>query len=411
MELLDTFKNHFDPQAAYALGEKAIGILVILAITWALAKGVKWGFAKIVDRVPLLQRAGGGGESVGNSLGKIVGLVIWLLGLIAILQRLGLDNVIKPIQTLLDQTFTVVPAIVGAAIIFFVGMMVAKIVRQIVETTLSAADVDGWAQKAGLAKITGDDGVQAPVSALLGTLAFVAVAIPVSIGALDVLGIQSVSEPAKNVLQTILNAIPLLVGAALLLGITYFIARWVGGLIEQILPSLGFDNTVQSLGIVPSTTVPSKMVSTLSVLAIMLFAAIEATKLLNFSALSEILDAIITLGGKVLFGGVIIAVGAALARIMSGLIGNATGEGGVAGPVVYYAIIFLFVAMGLKYMGIADSIVNMAFGAIVIGGSVAAALAFGLGGRDAAARLLENANTTKKAAATTAAKTKAVAKK
>jgi hypothetical protein len=57
--------------------------------------------------------------------------------------------------------------------------------------------------------------------------------------------------------------------------------------------------------------------------------------------------------------------------------------------VVRYDTQVLFVAMGLKYMGIADSIIELAFGALVVGGAAAAALAYGLGGRDAAARHLE----------------------
>ena len=40
-------------------------------------------------------------------------------------------------------------------------------------------------------------------------------------------------------------------------------------------------------------------------------------------------------------------------------------------------------------MGIADSIIELGFGALVVGGAAAAALAFGLGGRDAAARTLD----------------------
>ena len=52
-------------------------------------------------------------------------------------------------------------------------------------------------------------------------------------------------------------------------------------------------------------------------------------------------------------------------------------------------LLVLFVAMGLKYMGIADSIIELGFGALVVGGAAAAALAFGLGGRDQAARQLE----------------------
>jgi len=63
--------------------------------------------------------------------------------------------------------------------------------------------------------------------------------------------------------------------------------------------------------------------------------------------------------------------------------------------VVRYATIALFVAMGLKYMGIADSIITLAFGSVVVGGALAAALAFGLGGREAAARTLARAEAKK----------------
>jgi len=65
--------------------------------------------------------------------------------------------------------------------------------------------------------------------------------------------------------------------------------------------------------------------------------------------------------------------------------------------------------MGLSYMGIADSIIELAFGALVVGGAAAAALAFGLGGRDAAARRLErmenseSASTTRAPSSTTSA--------
>jgi hypothetical protein len=62
--------------------------------------------------------------------------------------------------------------------------------------------------------------------------------------------------------------------------------------------------------------------------------------------------------------------------------------------VVYWATIALFTAMGLNFMGIADTIVNLAFGAVVVGGALAAAIAFGLGGREAAARQLNKAEAT-----------------
>jgi hypothetical protein len=49
----------------------------------------------------------------------------------------------------------------------------------------------------------------------------------------------------------------------------------------------------------------------------------------------------------------------------------------------------LFTAIGLTFMGLADQIVMMAFGLILGAAAIATALAFGLGGRDAAGRVLE----------------------
>src|SRR5690606_9431119 len=83
------------------------------------------------------------------------------------------------------------------------------------------------------------------------------------------------------------------------------------------------------------------------------------------------------------FGGAIIAVGFFIANLLAKMVS------GTGSTIVRYATLALFVAMGLSFMGIADSIIELAFGALVVGGAAAAPLAFGLGGRDAAARRLE----------------------
>ena len=88
-------------------------------------------------------------------------------------------------------------------------------------------------------------------------------------------------------------------------------------------------------------------------------------------------------------GLVIIVVGIFLARILSNLVGSSTGEAGYAQTIVKYAIIALFTAIGLTFMGLADQIVMLAFGLILGSAAVATAIAFGLGGRDYAARLLD----------------------
>lgn len=54
-----------------------------------------------------------------------------------------------------------------------------------------------------------------------------------------------------------------------------------------------------------------------------------------------------------------------------------------------FATLGLFVAISLKYMGIADDIVNLAFGLTLGSVAVAFALSFGLGGRKAAGKQME----------------------
>lgn len=382
---LSEFNYTVDWQYLNALGPKIGIVAVILVVTWALAKAAKWAFAKLVDKVPVLQRESSSGESVGASLGKIVSLLIWLLGMIAILQRLELTNVIKPLQTLLDQIMAFIPNIIGAGIIMFVGLVVARIVKQLVETSLSTVNLDRWAARGGVEQVTGSN----TISKTIATVCYVLIIIPIAIAALQALKISAISDPATQVLQTVLSAIPLIIGAAILLGIAFLISRWVSNLIEEVLPDLGFDRAVQSLGFLPATAKPSAIVSNVTMTAIMLFFAIAAMRMLNFDQLSDILNNVLEIGGRVVFGSVIIAVGFLLANLIAGIV-KSSGDGGAMGPaIVKYAVIGLFVAMGLSQMGIGGPIVQLAFGAIVIAASAAGAIAFGLGGRDAAARALE----------------------
>ncbi len=387
---MSSFGNYVvDWDLAREFSMKAAIVAAIIIVTWALAKGAKWAFAKLVNRIPMLQRQSGTGESVGEALGKIISLLIWLLGLIAILQRLGLNNVIQPLQTLLDQVMGFGDNILGAGVILFVGLVVARIVRQLIETTLSTLNLDGWAARGGVDKVTGTN----TISKTIATVAYVLIIIPIAIAALQTLEISAISDPATQMLRTILNVIPLIIGATLLLGIGYFAGGWVSGLLEELLNGLGFDRTIHSTGLLSDKVSPSKVAGSLAMIGIMLFLAIAATRMLQFPELTSILNTVLEMGGRVIFGSVIIALGILIANLVAGVVRNAT-DGSSLGPnVIRYATIGLFVAMGLSQMGIGGPVVQTAFSAIVIAAAAAGALAFGLGGRDAAARMLERIET------------------
>jgi hypothetical protein len=384
-------------------GPRILIAILILVATWLVARAAKWGMEKLVDRAPALKRHGGkSGESLGQQLGTVVKLIIWLVGIMAALQFLGIGQILQPINALTMEIFNFLPRLIGAGLIFFIGLIVARIVRQLVETLLAAANVDGLMARAGIGSTEGTvrtdpDAVppgttpgatRTSLARAAGILVFALIIIPVSIAALQVLGIEAISGPAINMLNQILAAIPRILSAALWIGIAFIAAKFVKSIIEAILPPTGFDQAIRSTGIVPATTTPSRVVANIAMVAIILVASIEAAKQLGGGTVAIFLAQVTELGGKVIFGTLIIVAGIFLARLISGLVGSGTGEGGYAQTIVRYAIIALFTAIGLTFMGLADPIIYMAFGLILGSAAIAAALAFGLGGRDAAARIL-----------------------
>ena len=378
----------FDQSLFMEWAEKIFFAVAIVVVTWALAKAAKWAFAKMVDQISFLQRDTSSGESVGMALGRIVSLLVWLFGLLAVLQQLGFDSVITPVQGLLGNFIGYVDNIVFAAAIFFIGSMIARIVRDLVETALSTVNFDKWANRGGVEAMTGNSAI----SKTIGTIVYVLVIIPVAIAALQMLEISAITEPAMNLLNMVFKAIPLIIGSCLLLGLGFVISRWVADLIRDVLPSLGADRAINELGILPAGRDASGVIAAIVTIAIMVFFAIAATNMLGFPQLTNILETVLAQAGNVVFGAVLIAFGVLIANILRNLIADATGPG-IASNVTYWITVGLFVFIGLKQMAIGGLIVDYAFGALAIGAAVAFALAFGLGGRDAAGQALKDLRT------------------
>jgi hypothetical protein len=373
-------------------GPRILSALVILLVAHLIAKAVKWGLAAVFNRLPIARTANAGAEkdeTMGARLGEIGYWLVWLVGLIATLNTLGLSQVVAPLSRLVNGFFAFLPSVVGAGIIFFIGWIVAMVCRRVVGSTVAAMPVEELARKVGFNGIT-----NVALAKAAAQITFLVIIIPVAIAGLEALQIKSISDPAVAVLSQILNTLPKLILASVILGVSFVIARWVSGLIEQTMPTLGFDNSIKQLGLfadAPEGSYPAtKAAGWLASTAIMLFAAIEAAKALGFTQASDILFQILELGGKIAFGGVIIAAGFALANIISNALARAGGEtAGFASSIAKWATIALSVAMGLRFMGIADDIITLAFGLILGAAAVACAIAFGVGGRAAAARLLE----------------------
>jgi hypothetical protein len=326
-----------------------------------------------------------GMEPMSKTVANVLFWLVILLFVPSILGALDLRGLLEPVQGMMGKLLDMVPNVFGAAVIGFVGWLVAKVLRGLVTNLLAAAGADKMGSQIGLA-----DAVK--LSRLAGTIVFILIFVPTLIAALDALKIEAISRPATEMLERLLAAVPNLVAAALILVVTWYVARFAADLLSRLLAGMGFDTLPEKLGVAGAfsgTLKPSGLVRGLALFFAMLFATVEASHRLDFTQVRDLVSMFIKFGGEVLLGGSILVIGFWLANLAFNAIGRASERSGLA-RLARVAILGLVIAMGLRAMGIADDIVNLAFGLTLGSVAVAFALAFGLGGREAAGRQMEH---------------------
>src|SRR5688500_11948051 len=208
-------------------GPRILFAILILVVTHFVAKAVQWGIAKLIDRMPVLKRhPGTGGDSVGTELGRLAYWIVWLVGLIAALQPLGLSGVLTPVTALTNEVFAFLPRMLGAGLFFFAGLILARIVRHVIEAALGALNLERLAGRAGIPigdsplavdqTGTAAEGV-AParnsIAKAVGVTVSAIIIIFAASGALQILQVSAISDPATNMLNTIALAIPRVLAA------------------------------------------------------------------------------------------------------------------------------------------------------------------------------------------------------
>ena len=156
-------------------------------------------------------------------------------------------------------------------------------------------------------------------------------------------------------------------------------------MLTGLLDGMNFDSFPQKIGaqsLFSGEFTATKLVGGGVMFFSMLTATTAAVDTLGIDIISTIFAKVLQFGGGILMGGVILLIGNFLSQLAYNKL-NATGSAGFAN-IARFAIIGLVIAMGLKAMGLADNIVNLAFGLTLGSIAVAGALAFGLGGKDAA---------------------------
>ncbi|PMB48653.1 hypothetical protein CEN39_22575 [Fischerella thermalis CCMEE 5201] len=385
---------------------RLVGALIFAGVAWLVATVVKLITIRGLQALRIDERLsppedGGTTQNqlpLSNTIGNALYWFIFLLFLIPILDTLGLQRALQPVETLVTEILAILPNVLGAIIIGVVGWFIATIVQRIVTNLLAATGIDNLGTRLGLSRTEGTQ----PLSRIIGTIVYVLILIPVAIAALNTLQIAAISVPAIAMLQQVLNVLPAIFTAIAILILAYFLGRFVADLVTNILTSIGFNNILSVLGIsppprrivipaeeptapTPPSRTPSEIAGIIVLVGIMLFATVAAVNILNIPALTMLVTGIVVVLGRILAGVIIFAIGLYLANLAFNIItSSGNPQARILGQVTRIAIITLVTAMALQQIGVAPDIVNLAFGLLLGAIAVAIALAFGLGSRDLA---------------------------
>ncbi len=380
----------------FQFAPQLLGAGLLLLVAWIVASVLRLLIARGLAAARLDERLGSqvGGEEgrpmpLSQSLADAVYWLVFLLFLPAILGALALEGLLQPVQDMMNQMLSFLPNLFAAAIILGVGWFVARIVQRIVTNLLAAVGTDRLSERVGLAPVLGTQ----RLSGVLGQIVYILILIPVLIAALNALALESITQPASNMLNVILEAIPAIFAAGVLLALAYMVGRVVSGLISNLLSGVGFDALLDRVGLVPATADetrrPSAIAGYLVVVAIMLFATIEAFRLLGFEAIGDLVTQFMVFASHILLGLLIFGIGLYLAHVASKtVLASGAAQAGLLAVAARLCIVVLAGAMALRQMGLANEIINLTFGLLLGAVAVAVAIAFGLGGRDVAARQL-----------------------
>ena len=385
-----------------------------LTVAWVVATIVKTLVSSLLNAFRLDERlgpTGGAGQqlTVTNTIASALYWFVFLFFLMPILEALALQNTLAPVQALINEITTALPNVLKAAIVGAVGWFVANLVRRIATNLLAATGINQLGARLGLSR-TGNNQSLAEIA---GNIIYALILIPVAIATLRELQVDAISDPAIAMLDQVLNFVPKIFSAGVILAFFYFLGKFVAELVTSILSSIGFDNiaewlglpflgggsasspegykpdsgqetVLQSAGPLPAKT-PSEFLGTLVIVAFSLVGILTAVDILQIEALASVVGIILVIAGQVLLGLVVLAIGLFLANLAFRLITSGGGrQSNILAQVARIAIIGLVSAMALQVIGVAPNIVNLAFGLLL--GAIAGAilLAFGLGSRDIA---------------------------
>jgi len=368
-DLLGSFSSSMPP---------VVGALIVLLIGYLVAKAIKKLVYRLLKSTKWDEKLLGsnvGGMDMNSFLSKLVYFLIMIMVLMIVLDMLGVQTVLDPLKNMVNQFFGYIPNVIGAGIIGFIGYMLANFASEAIG--MGGDALDKAATKLGFSeteKLTG----------ILKSFVFIFIILLFAVPALDTLDIEAISVPAKSILNSITSSLPNILAAGIIIAVFVWGGKFISDMMYDLFKNMNIDGVGTKLGIdgmMAQGQTLSGVLSKLLYFFIAFFGVVTGVEKLGFEQLTGFMNKILALSGNMLFGLALLLVGNFISKFAAKTV---SGSGEFISTIVRVATLGLFLAISLRSMGIANSIVDLAFGLILGAVAVAVALAYGLGGREAA---------------------------
>ncbi len=353
---------------------------------------------------------------------------------IPVLEALKISVLAATMSAALGTITTYLPKVGGAVLLMVAGYIVSRIVRTVVAGILERIGIDRVLGRLGLGALSKDQ----PLSRVLGTIAMVFVLLQFAISAVGRLELDEISVPLRTMLERIYGYLPKLLVGGVLIAVGVVLGRIAGNVASRLLAAVGFNSLVAHVGLykadegsraqeeeskrlveerihsleedaAPSSgSQPDALLAShgqkgihtpadiggvvVGTLVVLLFLR-QVLATLELGGLASLLDELLSFVPHVLVSIIVLGAGLWAGRWVHQRLDELTRTSSdkrlrVLGSVGHVAVVTFAAMVALQQLGVARQLIAIAFGLVLGAVCLAAALAFGLGGRDVAAKIL-----------------------
>ncbi len=271
----------------------------------------------------------------------------------------------------LDSILSAIPNFLLAILWLIVAFVIAAIAKGAITKLLKAIKAEQYLAKFGV-----KDGTTNTAIGFVGKLVYFIVFLWFLPGALNRLGLNSISSPITELVNSFLSIVPNIVAAVVIVMVGLFVAKLVKDLLIPILKALKIDTLQEKAGVQASenssfSTVIANIVYALIVLVVISAALSQLGISAIYAPANQIVSAIFNAIPSILCAILIIAIGVFIAKLVSTALGSVLASVGadkltekVTGvsskvslskaiaAIVKYVIVIIVIVQGVNVLGL-----------------------------------------------------------